>query len=440
MIRKSIFIIALVAMVLISTQAFSAPAAETTTGPVTLEYWNWNPSSKDMVEGIIAKFEGNNPGIQVELTAMVPSDYWTKMRVMANQGQLPDAFEMSSGFIEKWANDGFLYDISDYVNSDINSNEFFMSLINSAKSLAKTDEYYALPYALVMPVMFFNKDRFDANNLSYPDETWTWDGFLDAAKRLTRDTDSDGETDQWGHYFYGRYAQIEPWIYANDGRLINRSTMKFDPNEAAIETLEFLIDLVRTEQVAPEPKIFSEMDTRDVFAQGISAMFVDGSWNIEYMRDNVGDEFAWGIAPLPAGPSSTRTYVYGWSDFVTIGESTNHPDEAWKLIKFVSGEGLTLENYSPGKIPSYKKLALDPAFLEKGKMPTEKNVLLDLAADRTLITSFTKSWSEWRGYGPAEAMGFNAVIDAALNGDLTANEALQLATKNVNAILDREYR
>ena len=405
---------------------------------VTLEYWHWNPEQNDMIDGIIADFEADHPSIQVEVTSMVPSDYWTKIRLQANQQALPDVFDMSSGFIETWATDGFLYDLSDYVASSPEADEYYESLVESARSLAGTDGYYALPYAFVIPILYFNKDAFDEAGVSYPNEAWTWDDFVDAAEALTVDSDGDGEPDQWGHHFYGRYAQVEPWVYANNGRLIDRDAMRFAPDENAREALEFLVSLVDEHGVVPEPKTVADIGTADVFATGLSAMWVDGSWNIGYMRDNVGDEFTWGVAPVPTGPSGDGSLVYGWSDFIAIGADTDEPDASWQLLTYLTGEGRTLDNFSAGKIPSYRALAEDPAFLEPSMQPEEKGILLDLA-QREPVTSFTKAWSEWRGYGPAESMGFNAIMDAVLNDELGYAEALSRADENLNEILSREY-
>ena len=46
--------------------------------------------------------------------------------------------------------------------------------------------------------MYYNKDMFDKYKLPYPDETWDWDKYLEVAKKLTLDTNGDGQIDQWG--------------------------------------------------------------------------------------------------------------------------------------------------------------------------------------------------------------------------------------------------
>jgi len=66
-------------------------------------------------------------------------------------------------------------------------------------------------------------------------------------------------------------------------------------------------------------------------------------------------------------------------------------------------------------------------------------VLRELAS-RKLLDSFTMGWSEWRGYGAAESMGLNGLIDAVFNGEMTFDEMLDQAYKNVNKVLKRYYK
>jgi len=92
-----------------------------------------------------------------------------------------------------------------------------------------------------------------------------------------------------------------------------------------------------------------------------------------------------------------------------------------------------------GKIPAYRPLTESPAFLEKDKQPANKGLLLTQAA-KTLKTSYTQGWSEWRGYGPAENLGLNGIIDAIIDGDMPFDEGMKKAEININAILKRYYK
>ena len=430
---------ALLAVSLILLLILGSGGAGEEGGPRSLEYWSWDPEQKAKNEEIIAAFEEANPGITVELTTLEPSEYWTKIRVMAGQQSLPDVFNMSSGYLEEWASSDLLYNLDSLIAENLNPDAFYMSLFDAGRDAAGRNAYYAVPYALVTTVLFYNMDMFDEAGLSYPDSSWDWNTFLDAARALTRDTNGDGTIDQWGYWFYGRYAHVESWIYANNGRLIDRSTNTFSPDAGAMEALRFLTDLVLTEKVAPPKKEMSAFRQQDVFPQKAAAMWVDGSWNIANNRTVAGDSMRWGIAEIPAGPQGDGSITYGWPDYLAMAPNTQAPEAAWNFLKYLSGEGLTLDMYLAGKIPSYRALAESEDFLERGLQPGNKEVLIHQAAE-TMRTSFTLGWGEWRGYGAAQALGFNGVIDGIIDGEIPFSEGMETARENADTVLDRYYR
>lgn len=406
---------------------------------VTLEYWTWDPDLKERTETMIGKFEAENPGIEINLTVMEPGDYWTKIRLMAMTKKLPDVFNMSSGYLEEWSSNGFLYNLDEFVANDLNEEDFYLNLIEGGKKIANKNNAYAVPFALVTTVLFYNKDMFDAAGIAYPDSNWTWNEFLVAAKKLTIDKDNDGKTDQWGFWLYGRYAHTESWIYRNGGEIVNRETMRFEPDANALETLEFLSKLVNEYKVAPMPKDMAGVRQQDVFPRGLAAMWIDGSWNIDNNRIIAGDTVNWGIAEVPLGPNGDANTSYSWPDFTAISATTKNAEAAWKFLKFSTGEGMTMDMYMAGKIPSYIPLATSDEFYDATQQPAEMNLLLDIAA-KDMYTSFTKGWGEWRGYGAAEGMGFNGLLDAVYNGETDLETALGDMDKNINKILKRIYK
>ncbi|MEA3311012.1 MAG: sugar ABC transporter substrate-binding protein [candidate division WOR-3 bacterium] len=406
---------------------------------VKLDYWMWDPSIRAKYEAALARFEEQNPGIDVQLTTMEPKDYWVKLRVMASTGQLPDVCNMSSGYVEEWALGKFLLNMDEYIEEDLNKENYFTKLFDIVRYPAGVGSVYALPFAWVTPVLSYNKDAFDKAGISYPNEEWDWFDFLNAAVRLTQDFDGDGKIDQWGYWFFGRYAHIESWIYQNGGRLLGPGKSSFAPTDEAVEALEFLTDLVLKYEVAPPKKLMEGVRQQDVFPKALAAMWTDGSWNIENTRKILGGNFRWGIAKVPRGPSWEKDTIFAWPDNIAISAKTDHPDAAWKLVKFLSGPGLDMSLYMAGKVPSYKPLAESEEFAEQGKQPEEKMLLLELG-NFPMKTSFTQGWSEWRGYAGAEGLGVTGAIDRVINGEMEFDKALEKATDYANKVLDRYYK
>jgi hypothetical protein len=106
----------------------------------------------------------------------------------------------------------------------------------------------------------------------------------------------------------------------------------------------------------------------------------------------------------------------------------------------VAGEGISLDVYMAGKIPSAKKLAEDPLFADPSQQPGEEMNLLIEQANGPMTTSYTMGWSEWRGYGGSESLGLNGTIDAIINGHMGFDEAFKKGTENINAVLKRYYK
>ncbi len=432
------FVLLLLIAILALQGIMATGTAEAESEDIVLQWWDWNPSMKDRNEALIAEFEASHPGVTVELSTYATSEYWTKLRIQANQRKLPDVFTMSSGYLEEWANAGLLLDLGDMIKKDNLFGDFYQGIFDVGKSISGTDSYYAIPFALVTTVLYYNKDHFDAAGLSYPDDSWTWDDFTSAAKKLTIDKDGDGKPDQWGHWFYGRYAQIESWVYANNGKLLD-ANKRFAPDANAMAALKMLTDLVLVDGSAPTQKEMSALRQQDIFPQQLASMWVDGSWNIDNNRIVAGDSFNWGIARIPQGPAASSKIGYGWPDYYAISPDTKSAGAAWEFAKFIAGEGLSMGDYMAGKIPSYKALAESDDFSDMSQQPGDMGLLIK-QADGELRTSFTLGWSEWRGYAAAETLGLNGLIDAIINGEESFDKGMSEGAEGINAVLGRYYK
>ena len=438
---KKVLIIALLALVAFSAFAQSATEKKDE-GPVTLEWWTWDSTMKDTNDAIIAAYEAQHPNVKINNTIITTDGgaYATQLAINAQQKNLPDVFTISSGNLEDWAELGYLRNLDDLVAGDPTIfDEFYKGMFDAVKGVAKTDYYCAVPFAYVSCDLFYNKDMFDAAGLEYPNENWTWDDFLNAAKALTIDKDGDGEIDQWGYYGYGRYAEAQAWVIANNGKLIN-DQMKFDPDAKAIEALQFFTDLVQEYHVAPMPKDMTAMKYNKLFPNQVCAMFVDGGWQVNDFRTAIGDKFQWGVTRVPNGPSATETWTFGWPDSYVLSPTTEHPDEAWDFVKFAAGGGLSADQVMGGKLSAYKAIVESPEFVDMTQQPYGDMELFREHANDKFVTTYTKSWSEWTGYGAAENMGLAGAIDSILNGEATFDEAMAKAKEGINKILSRVYK
>jgi multiple sugar transport system substrate-binding protein len=411
---------------------FSSAAAQ------TLRYFSWETNIAEETAALIAEFEAMNPGVTVLFEALPPNQYWPRMSALAAANDLPDVFYMSSGFISEWYANGLLGNLEPYV-SKLNLDEYYSGVLSTARfPTPETGDLHAWPINWVGPVLFYNATAFDEAGLGYPNADWTWDDFLAAAQALTIDKTGNGQIDQYGYWIYGRYAQVEPWVYMNDGRLLNEARTRLAPNPQAIEALQFLSDLVNVHEVAPKPLEMDGIRQQDVFPLGISAMWVDGSWNISNNRSIIGDSFEWDIALLPAGPSSTERIAYTWPDMLASSPNTANPELAWKFIEFITGPSRDASSFLGGTVPIYRATAESEGWLERGQQPASKEVILELGK-QPARTSFTPNWGEWRDYAAAEGGGMNGELDQVFNGRKALDAAIASFVEYGNSVLSRSY-
>ena len=407
---------------------------------VVLQYWMWDPQIQDVEQEMIDKFQEAHPNIKVELTAIASKEYWTKMSAMAAAGKVPDVFALSSGYVEEFASQKAVLDLTSFAERDLGKDDYFWGVMTASFNIE--DKYYAVPFAWVGTVLYYNKTLFDEAGLEYPKWGWTWDEFLNAAKALTMDNDGDGETDTWGYTLFGRYAVVDGWLFQNDADYLNRANKKFAPNENAVETLTFLNDLIHKHKVTPEPKKYDLNGEKNLrmFVNRQTAMLTDGSWNINYFRnvDPVKDE--WDIVTIPRGPHWKEDIMYAWADGLAISSRSEHPEEAWEFLKFMVSER-PADLYYPGKVPFAKKEAESAVWddwASKKQAPEHKIDILKYGENAQHF--FTKFWSHWRGYGSAEESGLNALLDDLFNGNISVDELLAKADKSLNRVLKRAYR
>ena len=430
--KKVWLIICLVAMIVIAGCApvavqDSAAAGEGTAGEVAVHYYG--PWGGDELEPGLAEQCAANIGVALEYTEIAGgvAELMTELRALATAGDMPDVFWMSSGFVDEFAADGLLLNLQPFVEG-LNADEYFTSAFAAGRSPNKVDsDMYAFPMLFVETVLYYNIDAFDAAGLDYPTAEWTWDDFLTAAQALTFDENGDGLMDQYGYYFFGRYAHIESWVYQNGGRLLSDDRTSFQADANAVEAMLFLDSLIDEHGVAPQP---AEMDGVDnPFAAGLAAMWVDGSWNVGRF-----DELNYNVSSIPSGPQSTGNTAYGWSDMVSVSADTAHPEESWAFVECLASERTA--EMAGGKLPIFRETATSDAWLKPEETAPNRAVLVEWA-ENVGPTTFTPGWGEWRGY--VGGAGLQGQLDEAFNGNQTIEEAIEATSQVAEEVLGRYY-
>jgi multiple sugar transport system substrate-binding protein len=185
------------------------------------------------------------------------------------------------------------------------------------------------------------------------------------------DGDMSGQT-QWSFFAVsdGFRFQDKPWAapYYYD-----------DPKLAA--TLNWMAGL---------PRQGVSASFEDAKALGVDAMFVarrvaivtEGSWMLNYFRQNAHFNTAW--VPLPVGPSGTRATMFnGLGDSIWAGSKVK--EQAWKWVKYLGSSDCQSVVAARGVVfPAIKGMAEKAVEAQKAK-GTDSSAFLTMAKSKTFL-------------------------------------------------------
>ena len=294
-------------------------------GTTTLDWiiWGNTPPEIASAEHIAAMVPASDPNLKVKLQTMAWPDYWTKLPTTLAGGNPPCLVSMQMGHVREFADQ--LLPLDDLLASaSINPSDFDSGIMNTLKVDGKQ---LAIPYDLGPIVLYYNKDMFKAAGVAEPQNGWTIDEFVAAAKTLTSGSNYGFSMDNT----IEALMQIAPTItgslpVTNDGKLaINTPEM--------VSAMSWYAGLVNKEKVAA-PVIASPSSTASVaFLGGTAAMYLDGPWAM--INNKAQAKFNMGIVTVPAGPKGVTGPIEG-SGF-GISKKCGNPTAAIKAIAVVTG-------------------------------------------------------------------------------------------------------
>ena len=289
-----------------------------------------------MVEEMMEKFHATHPNIRVFYTPD-PKGLADIMLDQMKAGTAPDVFQGCCAYFPIWAQEGFTLDLSPYIEDDIDESVIIdWDPAQYASFLTKDGLRYAVPKYHGALALYYNKDLFDEYGVGYPDDSWDYDDYLSAMRRLTHDRDGDGSTDLWGSMIDISWDRIQVHINGWGGHLVDPDdpTVCRMAEPAAMEALEWIRARIWDDGVIATNLDVQALGTRDAFIGGRLAMVEDGSWALKDILAKT--DFRVGVAPFPSGPAQRVTLAT--TDGFGIFAGTEHPEEAWELVKFLISE------------------------------------------------------------------------------------------------------
>jgi len=381
----------------------------------------------------IKKFEESHEGVSVKIINTDADQYATKLSAAVSGGNVPDVFYLDSGSIANYVDNGIIADITEEVeaaNFDLDSIwKFGVDIYRYDGETPGKGALYGLPKDVGPFALGYNKNIFEEAGIPLPDKdkAYTWEEFLEISQQLTKDTNGDGEVDQWASGFNATWT-LQSFAYSNGASFLDETGDKItvDTSEFA-DSLQFLADLTNKYHTTPSSSQAETLDTYQRWMNGELAFFPVGPWD---MSTYAKLDFEYDLMPWPSG-STGKSVAYTGSLGLVVSASTKNPDLATELAIYLCADEEAQQTLLDAQvqIPNLIDMAEEWAS-DTESVPSNKQEFLDIIQD------YGVPYPTYATYNSQWLDEFWANITPVMQGEQTANEFLAEIQPKMQKLLD----
>ena len=374
---------------------------------VTINFWYWadNDAYSQTMQEMIADFNATNgKGITV-VGQEYPWDgggYSNNLLTAAMGGGAPDVSTFKLTATPSFTNNNLLANLDELIANWADKDQINESLYNTMKKASGTESIYVMPWNTQVLYVYYRPSMFEAAGVTVPT---TYEEFLDACAKLTRDTDGDGKTDVYGFGMRGSNGGQEPWgcfLYAGGGDFEHMDS------EGGIKGMQDYIDLYKNGYVPETAPNDGFSQVIDNFKSGLTAMTIHHIGSSAQMIETFGDDVDAFIFPQGVG----RWTSMGDTETVMF-ESCQHKEAAFEWMAYLAtGKGQETWCTVTGNVPVAARVQAMEQF--------QANPFMKVSIEGSPVAGILPvldTTTEWISNWPS-------VIQQALLGQITAEEAM----------------
>ena len=400
-----------------------------TGGGVTLRFWNMfsGPDGRAML-ALVRKFNAANPDVTVVMQRMHWSTYYNKLFVAGLGGRAPDVFITHRFALRRFVGAGFVRKADDLFGpsaGQLNPADIDANILEAMK---QGGAYWGVPLDVHPLGMYFNRALLKTAGVvdakGDPAPPTNREEFIDILRRLKPKPGAKAQESLWGFVYTWQRTNMYALIRQFGGQLfdagLTRSTFAAPAN---VEALAFAADLV-TRGLVPGPQTVASPDAWVMFRQGRVGVAWEGIYTLPDVRRQA--DLHWGAAPMPVLGSRPATWGESHGLVTRNDLEGRQLEAARRFIKFLSDN--SLDWAEGGQVP----VRLDLRNTDRFRTMTAQN-------------EFAKQIPYVAYLPPAPFVfeylrAFDDAIELALRGTASAAEALRMADKVVQPVIDRYAR
>lgn len=366
-----------------------------------------SPERTEVLKGMVDEFTAQNPGVEVEIVSVPWGQAFETVATMIAGGDIPDVIEMPDTWQALYADK--LLPLDERIAGWADGSTLTQKTIDMGK--LANGEMTMIPYGFYLRAMFYNKKLLAEAGVAEPPKTMA--EFMAASEAVSK---LEGK---YGYCLRGGPGGTNGWIMM--AAVMNGSNEFFTAdgqsriNEpGSVEGIQFLMDLYQ-KGYAPKDSVnwgFNEIVAG--FYSGTCAFLdQDPDALIAIAERMPAEDFA--VIPMPVGPSGKAFPTIGFAGW-SIFDSTENPDDAWKLVAHLSSPASNATwAKRVGVIPIHQGADQDPFF----KTDQFKGWFEELNSPNYIPTIMPTYLEQW-GYFTSTILKDSA--QEALLGQRTAQE------------------
>lgn len=308
------------------------------------------------VRAMTDEFTAANPDVKVNLEFVPYEGLRDKTILAQGSGGGYDVVLFDVIWPAEYAENNILIDVTSRVTEEMNTGV----LPGAWTTVDYNGKHYGLPWILDTKYLFYNKDILAKAGIAAPPKTWEE---LTEQAQIIKDKGLLESPIVWS------WAQAEAVICdyttlvsAYQGEFLKDGAPAFQTG-GGLDALTYMVESYNAGLTNPNSKEFLEEDVRRVFQNGEAAFALNWTYMYNLANDPAESKVAGNVGVVPAPGVSGKTEVSAMNGSMGLGitATSQHPDEAWKLIEFLTSQPVQ-NKYAKLSLPIWASSYDDPAI------------------------------------------------------------------------------
>ncbi|UCZ53838.1 ABC transporter substrate-binding protein [Bacillus shivajii] len=321
-------------------------------GEIELVFWEFGNTGYDK---LIEEYVAENPHVTINLQNQDMNDLHDNLFTSISAGSgAPDITMVEEAQIERYRDAEHAFtNLFDHGAESVRDN--YLDWVFENGENADGSFLFGLPTDIGPTVMYYRTDvfeeaGFDSSPEAVSELITTWEDFEEVAEVIKEET-GKLMTDSGELVYNARRDQATQQYFNTDDELI------IEEHDQIRDAYDYVTNLHGNDLVGDiplwTPEWFSGMD------EGTYATMLAPAWMQGVIKDNSPEEGVWSITTMPEGAGN-----WGGS-YLTIPEESDHPEEAYKFIEWLTAPEQQLESFLDyGLFPSAPAVYDMPEFKE----------------------------------------------------------------------------